>query len=40
MAMFLRSFVEAIAPGREIPTPVREAKESKRPQTTKPGGGP
>ena len=32
--------MEAIAPGREIPSPAREAKESKRPQTTKSGGGP
>ena len=40
MAMFLRSFVEAIAPGREIPSPVCEAKEEKRPKTAKTGGGP
>ena len=40
MATFLRSFVEAIAPGREIPSPVHEAKEEKRPKTAKPGGGP
>ena len=32
--------MEAIAPGREIPSPVRKAKESKRPKTTKSGGGP
>ena len=40
MAMFLRSFVEAMAPGREIPSPVHEAQESKGPQTAKSGGGP
>ena len=32
--------MEAIAPGREIPSPVCEAKESKRPKTTKSGGVP
>ena len=32
--------MEAIAPGREIPSPVHEAKEEKRPKTTKSGGGP
>ena len=32
--------MEAIAPGREIPSPVREAKEEKRPKTAKSGGGP
>ena len=39
MATFLRGFVEAIAPGREIPSPVHKVKESKRPKTTKSGGG-
>ena len=40
MATFFRSFVEAMAPGREIPSPVREAQESKGPQTAQSGGGP
>ena len=32
--------MEAIAPGRDIPSPVQEAKEEKRPKTAKSGGGP
>ena len=40
MATFFRSFVEAIAPGREIPSPVCEAPELKGPQTATSGGGP
>ena len=40
MATFLRSFVEAIAPGWEIPSPVQQAPESKGPQTAISGGGP
>ena len=32
--------MEAIAPGRDIPSPVCEAKESKGPQTARSGGGP
>ena len=32
--------MEAIAPGRDIPSPVREATEEKRPKTAKSGGGP
>ena len=39
MATFLRSFVEAIAPSQEIPSPVRKAPESKGPQTATSGGG-
>ena len=40
MATFLRSFVEAIAPTWEIPSPVRKAPELKGSQTTPLGGGP
>ena len=40
MAMFLRSFVEAIAPSQEVPGPDPKASESKEPQTATSGGGP
>ena len=32
--------MDAMAPGREIPSPVREAQELKGPQTAPSGGGP
>ena len=37
---FLRSFVEVIAPGQKIPSPVCQAPESKGLQTATSGGGP
>ena len=40
MAMFLRSFVEAIAPSREIPGQDHKAPELKGPRTATSGGGP